>query len=473
MATYSDFPIVSTYDKEEPQEFNPQRLLNMYPIYNKNAKKSAGMTTAPGLSKLLETSLGLTVRQVFAYGNVFYAVVSEYVYEINASYIATLKGTLNSTTGYVGMASNGSQVILVDGIDGFIIQSGVLTQITAAGFPAKPLDVTYQDGYFIVVAGETNRFYISALNDGFTWDALDYAETLSKPDTLIGVRELHRMLFLFGQLSVEVWTNAGLRDFPFQRQNNMLLEYGCAAPGSIAVGFDKLFWLAGDKNGVGSVMMTDGTRPAPISTRPIDIQIQGFSDISDARAYIYKEEGHFFYVLNFTIANKTFVYDVTTQEWSERDMLVGDRHVGECHTFFQNTHIIGAYNSNKIYEQSRSYYNNDGEAIHRLGIPKTFVDPSYKKVRVDRFQIDTKSGYADQNGIDFDPEIFLSISKDGGASYGNIRNESIGRIGERRFRTIWRRLGTAYNGFTIKWEFYGAVPFDILGAAITFEVTGR
>jgi hypothetical protein len=470
-AQYIDFPIATSFNVEKPTEFDPEQLTNMYAIYSPTGRKRVALTTTPGLKKKLEFQDGLKVRQLFAFGEFLYVVVSQYVYRVNALFTASLLGTLTTTTGYIGMAANQTQVILVDGIKGYIIEGATFTEITATAFPEKPFDVTYQDGYFIVIKGETNRFYISAINDGLQWNALDFSEILSKPDTLIGVRELHRILFLFGKVSIEPWIDEGLRDFPFVRQNNMLLEYGCAAPGSIAAGFDKLFWLAGDKNGVGSVIMTDGTRPTAVSTRAVDIQIQSFTNIEDARSFIYKEEGHYFYILNFTEANKTFVYDMTTNEWTIREMLNGDRHIAECYAFFNNLAIVGSYKEPIIYEMSRKYYDNDGEAIKRSGVTRIFLEPTYKKLRIDRLQIDTTSGNAILNTINEDPEIFLSISKDGGKSYGNIRNKSIGRIGERRFRTIWRRLATSHNGFVFKWEFYSNIPFDILGAALGFEVT--
>jgi hypothetical protein len=68
--------------------------------------------------------------------------------------------------------------------------------------------------------------------------------------------------------------------------------------------------------------------------------------------------------------------------------------------------------------------------------------------------------------------VFLSISKDGGQTYGNKILAPMGKIGERSFRTVWRKLGTIPRGqaFVPKLEFYNQVPFVLMGGAWYSEV---
>jgi hypothetical protein len=69
------------------------------------------------------------------------------------------------------------------------------------------------------------------------------------------------------------------------------------------------------------------------------------------------------------------------------------------------------------------------------------------------------------------PEVFLSYSKDGGVSYGNRLIGTMGRTGDRTYRTVWRKLGTVPRGqgFVPKIEFFNEIPFVVLGAAWVFE----
>lgn len=74
--------------------------------------------------------------------------------------------------------------------------------------------------------------------------------------------------------------------------------------------------------------------------------------------------------------------------------------------------------------------------------------------------------------VSYNPTVFLSISKDGGQSYGNKLLAPMGKIGERSFRTVWRKLGTIPRGqaFVPKIEFYNQVPFVLMGGAWYSEV---
>jgi len=94
------------------------------------------------------------------------------------------------------------------------------------------------------------------------------------------------------------------------------------------------------------------------------------------------------------------------------------------------------------------------------------------------FIIDTESGLdilLEQDLQLTNPQelfVFLSISKDGGQTYGYSAKAPMGNIGQRTFRTLWRKLGTTVRGqaFVTKFEFYDPVPFVILGASWAMEM---
>jgi hypothetical protein len=75
----------------------------------------------------------------------------------------------------------------------------------------------------------------------------------------------------------------------------------------------------------------------------------------------------------------------------------------------------------------------------------------------------------------FNPDdhvIYLSISKDGGVTFNYRQAATVGAIGQRAHRTVWRKLGVIPRGqaFVPKVEFFGRIPFIILGAAWAYEV---
>lgn len=301
------------------------------------------------------------------------------------------------------------------------------------------------------------------------------------PGTIVACRTLHRRLFLFSQFYTEVWENAGIgTNLPFRRNNALLIEYGTPAIGSISVSFDMLFFLSQDRDGFGSVMMVTGTQAIPTSTRALDFQLSQYASsgkVSDCRGFLIKENGLIFYRMNFTAANHTFVYNVSqsnpaqdqTKYWHEEEVLNGNRHPAQTHAYFNGINYVGDYASPILYILDSNNYTNNGETIRRMRIGKAIVPPGYQRMRIDRIQFDLLQGNAT---TPLDTELFFSVSKDGGQSYGNRLRAPMGNVGERTFRTLFRKLGTIPRGqaFVPKIEFFAPIPFVLLGASWSVEI---
>lgn len=338
------------------------------------------------------------------------------------------------------------------------------------------------------------------------------------PGNIVACRTLHRRVFLFSANFTEVWENSGFgTNLPLRRNNALLMEYGTPSAGSIVTGFDKMIFLAQDRDGIGSVMEVIGTESIPISNRALDFQLAQYASanqISDARGIFIKDNGVIFYRLNFTAANVTYVYNVTFsnpqsdegKKWTEEQVLNGNRHPAQTHGFFNGNNFYGHFSLPILYQVSPSFVTNDGESIKRVRIGKAVTPSMYNRTRIDRFTLDiiqglpiitNMTGILDllaENGsiIDtesnldilleasggiplfatFEPPVFLSYSKNGATTFGPRLNGTMGAIGDFTHRTVWRKLGTIprAQGFVPKIEFFSQVPFIILGAAWVYEV---
>jgi hypothetical protein len=295
------------------------------------------------------------------------------------------------------------------------------------------------------------------------------------------------------------------------------MEYGTPAVGSIVTGFDKMMFLSQDRDGLGAVMEVIGTESIPVSNRALDFQLAQYASegqVADARGIFVKENGIIFYRLNFTLANHTFVYNATLSNpqseegklWHEEQLLNGDRHPAQTHGYFNGNNYYGDYRRPVLYQVSPAFVTNDGEAIPRIRIGRCYVPATYNRTRIDRFMLDVIQGQPMVTNIDgiltllaengntitaedtadillesssilpvyslANPIVFLSISKDGGVTYGYRNPAKMGALGQRKYRTVWRKLGVIPRGqgFIPKIEFFNEVPFVILGAAWFFEV---
>lgn len=452
-----------------------QRTVNMY-IHADKRSLVPVLIDMPGYQEAIEivSSPPGVGRNLFTKfnSNRMYGAIGDKIYLFDTLLVPAVLGTINTLVGNVSIAANNSQeIIFVDGTDGYLFEEGTSTfsTITTPGFPAAPEFAVYLDGYFIVNDSGTNQFYVSSLNDGNAWDALRVASLTAQPDNIVGLGTVHRQLFLLGEISTEVWYNAGGSDFPFRRQENLILPYGCIAPGSIASGENSLIWLSGNENGVGSIVMTTGTIPIPISTPNIDISIQSYSTVSDAKAYIYKIDGHIFYEINFTAANHTWVYDLTTEMWFEREYEDGGRYKGQAHAYFLNRHFLLLYDNDNLYELSGDYINHDTAIFRRERTGIRLKDPVSNRIIVDEIGINFLQGVGTSTGIYREPTVFISLSEDGGVTFGARIPASLGKIGERTYKTEWHRLGI-FNNLVIKLEFFAEVRLIVLDGYINYTI---
>lgn len=472
-----EFGIVGSFNKQPIRSFDSQRTINMFEYSDADGKRGKILINTSGLIEVVEIVGGLQGwRASFVFQEFVYFVVEDIIYRMNSDFIANTLGTITTDGGFVAIEANTHQVIFVDGSKGYIYDtaSNVFSEITSPGFPALPLDVAFLDGFFIVPAGDTNTYTLSSLNDGTTWSALNSAAINTHPGTITAVQTLHRKLFIFSQFYCEVWENAGLSDFPLRRNNSLLMEYGTISPASTVTGFDRMFFLSQDRDGLGHVIMVNGTQAIPISNSALDYELNQYESIADAAGMVYQDWGIIFYRLNFTVANKTWVFNVSQStgedlRWHNEEMLDGSRHIAQTHFYYNGLHYFGSYNSGKCYQISNTTYVNGTETIKRERVPTLLYDKSGNRLRVDRLYIDLVQGDAAANGINEQPIVYLAISRDGGRSYGNELEGYMGRIGQHTFRTVFRKLGRAQT-FTFRVRFYNQVKFIILGAAIDYEV---
>lgn len=452
-----------------------QRCVNLYPEMNEVGRGKEGevasLVSTPGLSLKATLSVGPTRGLYYSSDNVLYAVSYNVVYKLDSSYTPTIITTLSTYEGPVSFADNGITLVFVDGIKGYgsTLGTSIATQFTDPDF--KPADkVVFQDGYFIFNEKGTGRFFISGLNS-ITFDALDIATAEGNPDKIVSIISDHRDLWLFGSQSAEVFYNSGNADFPFERISGAFVEHGCAAAFSVAKMNNSVFWLGRDDKGDGIVYMAKGYQPQRISTHAIEFAIRSYANIEDATAYTYQANGHFFYVLNFPSATTTWVFDASTNMWHERVTTIDgefNKHRSHVHAFAFNKHIVGDYETGKVYEMAPEFLSDNGDEITRMRVTP-HVSSSLKYVFYKSFQLDLETGVGLDGSVQgSDPQAMLQFSDDGGHTWSNENWVSIGKIGTRKTRAIWRRLGVSRDR-VYKVKITDPVRVTFLGAELDIE----
>ncbi|HHT9144701.1 MAG TPA: hypothetical protein ACFYD4_03325 [Candidatus Wunengus sp. YC61] len=426
---------------------NAQSCVNLFPVIDQqDAKGTVALYGTPGLKSfsILESGLVKCVRATYALGEFLYAIVNANVYRIASDGGSTLLGAISTSSGFVSITDNGIQILIVDG-SGYVItvSTGVLAEIADTDFPYSSF-ATFQDGYFIVVEKDTGRIWISGLYDGTSWDALDFTTAEGRPDNSVAVLSNTHDLWIFGEKSVEVYYNSGDSDTPFQRISGALIDSGIGAIGSAIKLNGVLYWLS-DK---GQVCRNNGYQPSVISTPHIDYQVSTYETMDDAIGFPYTIDGHHFYVLQFPSANKTWVFDTTTNYWHEwqsyNNQTTWGRHRANCSAYFNRKYIVGDYENGTLYTLDMDTYTDNLNAIRRIRATQT-INKERLNVLFHRLEIEFEAGKGLTEGQGSAPQAMLDWSDDGGHTWSNEHWVDIGAIGKYKQRAIWRRLGKSRN----------------------------
>jgi hypothetical protein len=267
---------------------------------------------------------------------------------------------------------------------------------------------------------------------------------------------MHRELWLFGELTTEVWYNTGASDFTFGRMPGVFIEHGCAAKHSVAKIDLALFWLGQDLQGKGIVFAGKNYSAERISTHALEQELRTYSRIDDAIGFSYMQEGHAFYVLTFPTANKTWCFDVATGQWAERGYLEADgtisRHRMNCHAVSGGANLVGDWKTGLLYELDPNAYTDNGNPILRLRSFPHIGGSDGNRVMFRQFIADMEVGDG-LPGDTADPEVRLRWSDDRGRSWGNPVVGTLGKVGEYLTSIQWQRLGYARDRvFELSWS---------------------
>lgn len=452
-----------------------QRAINCYlEMDNASPRAPVALYGTPGTVRKLTLPTG-PVRAAWKEGGFSWWVAGSTVYRVDNGFAYVAIGTIATIDGEIGIASNGQQVLVVDGVGGWLVNvnTSTLTRINSEGFPGGVTRATYQDGYFIVTGKPGSQsFWINQTPyEGDKWDALDFASAEGSPDNTVGIISDHRELWLFGELSAEIWVNTGSTDFPFQRSGNTFIEHGCAAAGTIAKADNTVFWLGADDKGSGIVWRANGYTPLRISTHAIEKEFAGYT-IRDAIAFTYQQEGHIFYALTFPSNSKTWVYDAATQQWHERawrNPTTGTlkRWRPNCSVFAHGFHLVGDYENGNVYALDLDAYTDDGAPILRLRTTSA-SEGLQNRLFYSSLQVDMETGTGTNAGQGQAPLLMLRYSNDGGHTWSNEKTATAGKIGQYGARAKFNRLGAGRNRV---WELSQTDPckFAIFGAVLEGE----
>jgi hypothetical protein len=424
-------PIALRFYRSSSLPLSCQRLINMYAEPQpKEARAPVALFPTPGPKYLMSVGAG-PIRGRYFFNNTLIVVSGQEVYSV-VSGLAPVKIGEVAQSGRIQMASNGKQLFILAGTYGFVCDGVSVVPVTDEDWPGAT-SVTFLDGYFIFSKPASGEFFLCELYDGVDYDALDYATAEANPDRLSACVAYAQRLWNLGEKSIEIYYNSG-GEFPFTRQ--MVLEKGTINATTVAQTVMGIIWVGDDK----VVYMAQSTSPQRISDYAIEDILDSITtaEFNNASTWTYEQAGHTFYVLR--VASYTFVYDLTTGLWAERESYDGKPwKVGMGEKVFDAI-VVGEYEGNKLYTLDFNTFVEDNYPIKRT-IIAPLVHAEGSTLSMSSLELECETGVGNLTGEGNDPQVMLKFSDDGGRTFGNEHWRSLGKLGQYLTRVVWRRLG--------------------------------
>lgn len=432
------YPMFGISQKGKSPTVTAQRRLNLYAEINTAEDKSPiSFYPTPGL-ELFATVSG-TVRGWRVVKNRWFVVADANFYELSSAGVPTLRGSLSTSAGNVDLTDNGLQVLIVDG-NGYSFTLGTNAFATIGGAFPGANTCAFDSGFALVNRPNTGEFWISNSYDLTTWAALDFATAESSPDNLVRVYTDQGQIILFGEEATEFWGGTGAVDFPYAPIGSATVEWGLVARWSVAKFNRSIIALMRNLLGQQQAVTLNGYTPVPISTPDVEYLWSQYSATSDAVAYSYNLAGHPMYEINFPTEGKSWLFDGLTNLWSELES-AGGRHWAEKGIVYAGQTYVSDYRNGNIYALTAQTYTDNGMNVAREIVGRHVFSEQDKTVPA--IEVDMQPGVGNATGAGVNPVCALSISRDGGLTYGPTRFAAIGAIGQYQARARWLRNGRA------------------------------
>lgn len=476
---FLDVKIVGSSDYGRFAFSNAERTYNMF-IFDDTLVPFYGYKKSLELLNYNIEGRGLFVS---IRGGFLIVVIGSIVYrvdEINS--IPMILFTLGTDRGDVYIDENlSSQICIVANPELWIYNYTTNTFGKPASIIANtdlvPNYVTFQNTFFIIGNGikspaGSQWFVYEAENPVTNGYELTLVSTLTlqtKPDYAVAAVRIPgkgNNLLVFGTTVAEIWTQVGgLQNY--QKNSSINIDYGCVNVSTIASSGKYVAWLGINENSYPFIVVMSGGEDVQISTSGIDQQLDMVKFPQDSTAFFFRQNGHLFYQLTFYNPedNFTLVYDFDTKAFFDlTDWDFKFHPARKVAQFKGQSYFISLIRGN-LYEMNSTFntYNVDDNQtyeIPRVRICNTLRLDVPEKMRFKLFTFWLESGTQANFPVDplENPRIDVSLSKNGGITFGNVVPYLMHSTGDYKCQPIFRKLGTG-NQLTIQMRFWGTWRF--------------
>jgi hypothetical protein len=204
-----------------------------------------------------------------------------------------------------------------------------------------------------------------------------------------------------------------------------------------------------------TIRVLRGNTWARVSQHGIEEALASMTTLHDCEAFSFTWNGHIFAAFRFPAENRTFVLDLTTGEWHERDS-----DVVAVATF--NGKVYAQHADGSVGIMQDSAYTEFGQNVRReITFPSVYSGQN--RQFVSQLDVVMRTGDAPANVV---PYLTLEVSHDGGNLWTTLPLREMGRTGDYARVIRWCQLGSGRD-IVLRLSTDSPVPFHLVGAELT------
>lgn len=438
-------PILSGIYTDEKVDYRVAYPINMRPIMKQTGISNGYFRPVDGIKKLAEGP-GRS-RGAINWNNEHFRVMGSTLCKILDDNTVVEIGDVGNDNKQVTLTYSFDRLAIASNNNLFYLTGNSLQQVTDPDLGAV-LDVVWVDGYFLTTDGEF--LVVTELNDPFMVNPLKFGSSEIDPDPVVAVVKLRNEIYAVNRYTIEVFTNVGGSNFPFQRIQGAQIQRGALGTHCNAVYEERLVFLGGAPGESPGIYIAANGTSQKISTREIDDILENYTEeqLSDVVFEVVNDRSH--PLLWVRLPDRTVVFDGTATRLTEQGPVWFVMSSSETETVepYRGIDVIwvydnwqcGDFESSNVGELDDTISTHYGNKV-RWEFSTQMLYNGSRGAIVHELELVSLPG---RTAFGSDTYISTSYSLDG-LSWSQPRILNIGTRGETQRRLVWRRQGGMRN----------------------------
>jgi len=301
-------PILNGIFSDGSPDFRTSYPVNLVPVPKSTGIAEGYLRPADGIVKLGE-GVGANRGGIAWRGTLYRVMGSDLVTVSQGGDVAV-----------IGSVGSGGRVTFTYGFDHLAVTSGgrlylydgtTLAQVDDPDL-GTALSVVWVDGYYMTTDGEF--LVITELNNPFAVDPLKYGSSESDPDPIKALLKLRNEIYALNRNTIEVFSNVGSPNFPFNRITGAQIQKGTLGPHTCCVYGEAIAFMGSGGNESLSVYIAVNGTAQKIATREIEDVLGQYTEAQLESVFMQERTQGSHQFLEIHLPDQTIVFDAAATQ---------------------------------------------------------------------------------------------------------------------------------------------------------------